>query len=100
MAAKDQALWIATGGPVERLGDRGPPIDDQGIVLGAVDGQPADVEGLDARFDRRPRTVALSPGLLPVVHPVDPAEGECLVTDVELLQPGQAGPNDHVAFGA
>ena len=35
-----------------------------------------------------------------VAHPVDPAEGEGLVADVELLQPGQAGPDDHVALGA
>ena len=33
-------------------------------------------------------------------QPVDPAEVEGLVPDVELLQPGQAGAHDDVALGA
>ncbi len=34
-----------------------------------------------------------------VPQPVDPAEGQGLVPDVQLLQPGQAGPDDHVPLG-
>ena len=89
MASEDQALGIAPGGPVERLGDGGPPVHHQRIVVGAVDGQAADVEGLGARL------LALGP----VMQPVDPAEGQGLVPDVQLLQAGQAGPDDDVPFG-
>ena len=33
-------------------------------------------------------------------QPVDAAEVESLVADVELIEPGQARPHDDVAFGA
>ena len=90
VAAAGQALGVEAGGPVEGFGHRGPPVDDQGLVVGARDGQAADVEGLAQR--RSP-----SPGL---GEPVDAAEVEGLVPDVELLQPGQAGAHDDVALGA
>ena len=96
VAAEHQALRVTPGGPVERLGDGGPPVDHQGVVVGAVDGQPADVEGLGARLG--PRTLRPVP-VDPVQHPVDPAEGEGLVPDVQLLQAGQAGADDHVPLG-
>ena len=35
----------------------------------------------------------------PLFDPVDPAEGQGLVPDVQLLEPGQAGPDDHVPLG-
>ena len=44
-----------------------------------------------------------SPSVAPVARlgqPVDPAEVEGLVPDVELLQPGQARAHDDVALGA
>ena len=35
----------------------------------------------------------------PLVDPVDPAEGQGLVPDVQLFEPGQAGADDHVPLG-
>ena len=108
VAPEHQALGVAAGGPVERLGDRGPPVDHQGIVVGAVDGQPADVEGLGVRLRRRRRPLAgrrcrsaVGPPVVrsPSSHPVDPAEGQGLVADVQLLEAGQAGADDHVPLG-
>ena len=49
VAAQDQAQGVPPGGPVEGLGHRGPPVDHQRLVVGAVDGQAADVEGLGLR---------------------------------------------------
>jgi hypothetical protein len=91
VAAEYQAQGIAAGGPVERLGDRGPPVDHQRVVVGAVDGQPTDVERLGVRIALLVRTVSL--------QPVDPAEGQGLVPDVQLLEAGQAGADDDVPFG-
>ncbi len=34
-----------------------------------------------------------------VEDPVDPAEGQGLVADVELLEAGHAGAHDHVPLG-
>ena len=126
MTAQHETLGVPTGGPVEGLGDRGPPIDHQRVVIGAVDGQAADVEGLDGRFAavaaarlpsaaarpsgrRRRRRAAATPSVPPIppwrlvdrsiVDPVDPAEGQGLVPDVQLFEPGQAGAHDHVPFG-
>ena len=89
VAAAGQALGVEAGGPVERLGHRRPPVDDQRLVVGTRDGEAADVEGL-----ARGRPVA---GL---GEAVDAPEVEGLVADVELLQAGQAGAHDDVALGA
>ena len=89
VAAAGQALGVEPGGPVERFGHRCPPVDDQGLVVRARDGQAADVEGL-----------AQHGAVAGLGQPVDPAEVEGLVPDVELLQPGQARAHDDVALGA
>ncbi len=88
MAPAGQALGVESGSPVERFGDRRPPVDDQGLVVRARHGQAADVEGL-----------AQQGALARLGQPVDPAEIEGLVPDVELLQPGQARPHDDVTLG-
>ena len=62
-------------------------------MVGARDGQAADVEGLTERR-------ALCATFVGVGQPVDAPEVERLVTDVELLQAGQAGPHHDVALGA
>ena len=98
VAPEHQALGIATGGPVEGLGDGGTPVHHQGVVVGAVDGQPADVEGLGVRAGPVGRTRWRCRRLV-VPDPVDPPEGQGLVPDVQLLEPGQAGPDDDVPLG-
>ena len=52
MAPADQTHRVGAGGPIERLGDRRPPIDDERLLVFVRDRQPADVEGLGVR--RRP----------------------------------------------
>ena len=44
VAAEDESLGVAAGGPVEGLGHRGPPVHHQRLVVGTVDGQATDVE--------------------------------------------------------
>ncbi len=103
---EDQALGIPSGRPVERLGDRGAPVDDQRLVVGIVDGQAPDVEDLGRRLPVRVGALAVGARSFGAVavrrldHAVDPAEGECLVADVELFEAGEAGPDDHVPLGA
>ena len=46
VTAAGEAHGLAAGGPVEGLGDRGPPVDDDGLLLGVADRDAADVEGL------------------------------------------------------
>jgi hypothetical protein len=82
VAAAGQALRVEPGGPVEGGGDRGPPIDDEGLAVLPRHRQPADVERLAG--------LVLGGGL------IDPAEAEPLVPDVELGQSGQAGPDHDV----
>ncbi len=98
---QDETLGVAPGRPVEGLGDRRPPVDDQRLVVGVVDGEATDVEDLG----RRPLPSLAVSGRArrpaPIDRPaVDPAEGERLVADVELLEAGEARPHDHVALGA
>jgi hypothetical protein len=90
VAAPGQPLGIEAGGPVERFGHRSAPVHHQRLVVGARDGQASDVEGLAQQ-----RSVLV----VPFGEAIDTAEVERLVTDVELLQPGQAGPHHNVAFG-
>ena len=85
VTAEDQVHGLAAGGPVERLGHRGPPVDDQRDDVVGRHPQTADVEGLDSA----------------VVGPaVDTAETEGLFADVELVDPGQGGPDDDVTLFA
>ena len=60
-------------------GARGPPRDPQ----------PADVEALDP---------GPAPAPLAVLAPVDAAEAQGLLADVELVEPGEARPDDDVAL--
>ena len=88
---------LAAGGPVEGLGHRGPPVDHQGFMIRSRHGQPADVERL-TEYRSVARAVPMAaPGLR---EAVDPPEVERLVADVELFQPGQAGPHHDVPFRA
>ena len=48
-----QAHRVAAGGPVEGLGHRRPPVDDDRLPLLVGHRQPADVVRLDARWSRR-----------------------------------------------
>ena len=84
--AAGQPLGVEAGGPVEGLGDRGAPVDHQRLVVLPRHRQPADVERLEPP--------------VPLGPPVDPAEAQRLVADVELGQAGQAGPDHDVALGA
>ncbi len=99
VAAEDESLGVATGGPVEGLGNRGPPVDDERLVVCSVDGQSTDVEGLGVRDPVRAVGGRGGPVARAGGQPVDPPEGECLVPDVQLLEPGQAGAHDDVPLG-
>ena len=50
VAAAGQAHRVAPGGPVERLGDRRPPVDHDRLAVLVGHGQPADVEALGRRL--------------------------------------------------
>jgi hypothetical protein len=47
VAPPQQTHGVATGGPVEGLGDRCPPVDDDRLAVLVGDGETADVEALD-----------------------------------------------------
>ena len=83
---------MGAGGPVERLGDRRPPVDDQRLLVFVGDGQPADVKRLNARGRAVGRRVRLRLA-------VDTAEHQRLSADLELLEPGQAVAHPDVPFG-
>ena len=85
VAAEDQVHRLTAGGPVERLGHRGPPVHHQGVDVVSGDPEATDVEALDG--------VVVGPA-------VDAAEAEGLLPDVELVESGQAGPDDDVPLFA
>ncbi len=89
VATQDQPHRVPARGSVERLGHRGPPIDHQGLEVLARDPQPPDVEALGLLDAGRPVTV---------LAPVDPAEAQGLLTDVELVEAGQARADDDVTL--
>ena len=89
VTAKDQALRVAAGGPVERFGNRGTPVHHQRVVACTVDGQSSDVERLGVGPVRRIAVVAF-------VQTVDPTEGQGLVTDVQLLESGHRRSDDDI----
>ena len=74
---------IARGGPVERLGGRCAPVDDQRFVVGVADADPADVADLTVGAVQPAED---QPFLLGVQHRQPPSglEGE----DVALVQTG------------
>ena len=96
MPAPGQALRIEAGGPIERLGHRGPPVDHERLVVRARHGEAADVE----RLAQSGAVGTVGRFVAPFGQPVDAAEIEGLVADVELLQAGQAGAHHDVALGA
>ena len=61
VAPADQAHRRAGGRPVERLGGRRPPVDDQRLVVLVGDRHPADVVALAAVASVRPNTSPASP---------------------------------------
>ncbi len=126
--AQHEAEGIASSRPVEGGGHRSPPVDDQWLLVGPVDGQATDVEGLDVRRrgcrGRRGRPTrpvgsigsiacAVAAPVRAVVWPVrgavvspvpvsplvDPPEGQRLVADVQLLESRQARTDDDVPLG-
>ena len=86
VAAAGEAHRLAAGGPVERLGDGCPPVDDDWLALLVGDRQPADVERLEAVGG--------------LGHAVDAAEHERGVAEVELGQPVDHGFVEHIALVA
>jgi hypothetical protein len=74
VASSTEAHRITTRGPVERLGDRSPPVDDHGFALLVGHGDATDVE-------------RLALGTFVGGLGVDPPEHQRLVTHVELGQP-------------
>ena len=73
VAAADEAHGLAAGGPVERLGHRGPPVDHDRLLLVVRHRQAADVEGLAAL----------------VLVAVDATEQQRGVAEVELRRAGR-----------
>ena len=86
-----QTHRMAARRPIERFGDRRPPVDDERLLVGAGDGQTPDVEGLAVG---RQGSVALD--LVAVADRVDTAEAERIASQVELLETVQARVDDHL----
>ena len=81
VATQDQPHRIPTGGPVEGLRHRGPPVDDDRLLVFVGHGQPPDVEPLTGLG-------------------VDPAEDQRGGTQLEAAQPVQDLLLDHVPLVA
>ena len=86
VAAAHEAHRLASGGPVERLGDGRPPVDDDRLGLLVGDRQAPDVERL-----RRRRRLG---------HAVDAPEHEGGVAEVEVGEPLDEGLVERVALEA
>ena len=86
MPAAGEAHRRSAGGPVEGLGDRRPPVDDDRLLALVGHGEAADVEDLPH--------VAVAGG------PVDAPEAEAGVAELELAQPGDDRVPDDVALEA
>ncbi len=81
VTAAGEAHRSAAGGAVERLGHRRPPVDDDRLLTLVGDREPADVEGLEG-------------------VPVDAAEDEGGVADLEVGEPVADGLFDHIPLVA
>ena len=86
VAAPHQPHRLATGGPVEGLGDGCPPVDDDRLGLVVGDGEAPDVEALG--------------GLRALGVTVDAAEHERGVTEVEVGEALEQGLVERVALEA
>ena len=84
--ASGEAHRLASGGTVERLGDGRPPVDDDRFALLVGDRQSADVERLQP--------------VGRLGHPVDAAEHQRGIAEVELGQPVDHGLVEHIALVA
>ena len=84
MAPAGQAHRVAPGRPVERLGDRCPPVDDDRFTCLVGHGQAPDVEALE-----RIRRLGV---------PVDAAEHERRVAEIEVGQPLDQGLVERIAL--
>ena len=87
MPPQDKAHRVAPGRPVERLGDRGAPVDDQRLQVVPRDAETPDVEHLHSGWGGNVRGQA-----------VDPPEAKSLIPDIELFQACEARSHDHVTF--
>ena len=94
-----QAERVATGGPEERLGDRGPPVHHYRLLALVGHRKPADVEGLAGAI-----AVRTAVGLVSVAvrqrGPVDAAEHQRRRAELQLAQAPCNGVFDDVAFEA
>ncbi len=79
VTAADDPEGIGRCGPVERLGDRSTPVDDERVALGVEDGQAADMESL-------------------AVVAVEPPEGDRGIADIERRQPAGRHVNAYVTL--
>ena len=79
VAAPGEPHRLATGGPIERLGDGSPPIDDDGFGIGVGDGKAADVETFQAATLDRCSVLVDS-------VPIDPTENEGGVPEIQVGQ--------------
>ena len=82
VATAGEAHRLAACRPVERLGDRRPPVDDHRLAVLVGDGQAADVKALHRALDEA----------------VDAAEHERRVAEVEVGQAVDQRLVEHVAF--
>ena len=96
VATPGQSHRVAARGPVERLGHRCPPVDHDRLPLGVGHGQPPEVERLHALGAAR--VADLGAALLG--QPVDAAEDEHGVVEVELGEAAVEGLLEHVALVA
>jgi hypothetical protein len=86
VASQLQAHRVGTGRPVERLGDGGPPVDDQRFLIRVRDGQPTDMELVGRILGRS--------GSL-----IDPPEHQRLAAELQMLEPAQAVADPDVPLG-
>ena len=77
-----EAHGLRAGGPVERLGDRGPPVDHDRLLVAVGDAHSADVERLG---------VVVGVG-------VEATEDQRVVAQIELVQPIGDVALDHLPF--
>ena len=93
VAAALQAHRLTAGCPVERLGHRRAPVDDDGLGVLVGDGQPADVEALRAALG-----LGGAEGRRLFGTAVDPPEHQCGIAEVELVEPLDKGFVEGVAL--
>src|SRR5690606_17097239 len=117
VAPAAQAHGLPSGGPVERLGDGGPPVDDHRLLGLVGDRDPADVEGVGigrCRAAGRRAAVAAAVARVAVARrarravgpggpggarlEVDAAEAQGGVAQVELLEAGEHRVPEDVAL--